>query len=387
MRLSARRVKLSKTIPRHGKRVETGGMYSQSPSQGDSDFLRDRTTFNQLFWLVMMCDTLSAAINNRLTIVSDEDSVILSKIKAKSSTASDILEKGGRLGWEEGAPSISSAVTSSDIDETPWGTYFLGMNQATHSAGLVQWPFTKEYATTLLSEAAPVKALLYRKVKQIQNLQFRRARSDKLEQAILGALKVYEHWNKKYGNFITTCIQHHDELPLQVQSWYLVLTGHWNLATFLLSDLIEELDQAGETDEHYCSIRRSCGLLFHIRRQSAFEMADIGKVGRGREDCGFSQANDFHPAVNNGVILTEPWTEIMIRSFARCSEQYLTWLAGIDHLPENGATEMWASRDFGQLYLNLGYCIEALLNLGRKSDMAFLLTISLKRRMARFDRA
>lgn len=334
-----------------------------------------------------MCDTLSAAINNRLPIVSDEDSVILSEEKVKPTATSGVLDDSFDYlapGPTSFLPTRNSART--DVDETPWGMYFLGRNLAANAVGPIQWPFSKESAGALLSEAAPVKALLYRKVKQIQNARFRRVSTEKLELSMLEALKVYEHWNKNYGDFISTCIRHHDQLPFQIQSWYTVLTSHWNLACYLLSDLIEEIDKLEESDERHSAIRRSCNLLFHIRRQSAFEMADIGRVGRVREDSTFSTTKDFHPTVNDGALLTEPWTEIMIRSFTRISEQYLTWLGEIDQPLEQAASLMWDPGDFRQLYMNLGYCIEALLDLGRKSDMAFLLAISFKRRMVQLSR-
>ncbi|EXJ70286.1 uncharacterized protein A1O5_06354 [Cladophialophora psammophila CBS 110553] len=391
MRLAAKRVKLSTKRPR----LDTAWMTVESrppfPDEASSEFLIDRMTFNQLFWLVMMCDTLSAAINNRLPIVSDEDSVILSETDRKAGQA-----KTPESSHTSAVPvvrvstSVPAAMHSTypEVEDNPWGKYFLGRNTAANAVGSVQWPFSKETASALLSEAAPVKALLYRKVKQVQNAQFRRASPAVLEQLILEALKVYEHWNWNYGQLFTTCIQHHDELPLQIQSWYSVLASHWNLACYLLVDLIEELDRSGETDKCHAAIRKSCGLLFHIRKQSAFEMADLGRVGRVRQDCSFSQSNEFHPTVKDGALLTEPWTEIMIRSFARISEQFLRWLGEIGQpLREDyGISGMWLPGDRDRLYASLDYCVEALLDLGRKSDMAFLLAISMKRRMVRFSR-
>lgn len=390
MRLSARRVKLISTKSGRDTGCGTVERNRSSRYDGDSDFLTDRMTFNQLFWLVMMCDTLSAAINNRLPIVSDEDSVIISEAKVKPANVPEHWEPSVDSGSSDSAsaPSTSSGPTYTDGEEHPWGMYFLGRNVAAQSAGPVQWPFSKDTASALLSEAAPVKALLYRKVKQVQNARFRRSSPARIEQAILAALKVYEHWNRNYGDFISTCLKHHDELPVQIQSWYSVLVSHWHLACYLLSDLIEELDKFGESDERHSAIRKSCGLLFHIRKQSAFEMGDLGRVGRVREDGSFGQTNDFHPTVNDGALLTEPWTEIMIRSFARVSEQSLAWLGEIDQAASDHGlgTTSWSPGDFGQIYQSLGYCVEALLDLGRKSDMAFLLAISFKRRMVLFNR-
>ncbi|KAK5061443.1 hypothetical protein LTR84_007986 [Exophiala bonariae] len=382
MRLSAKRVKLSTIRPQSTRTP----ILTEKNSPDENEFLADRMTFNQLFWLVMMCDTLSAAINNRLPIVSDEDSIILSEDRKMHRTQGSFHPQNGAIPSARSSNSIPQARddTESDVEDNPWGMYFLGRHSEANAVGAMQWPFSKESASVLLSEAAPVKALLYRKVKQLQNAQFRRASAMKLEQLIQGALKVYEYWNQNYGKFITTCIQHHDELPPQIQSWYSVLTSHWNLACYLLSDLIEEVDQAGETDKRHSAIRKSCSLLFHIKRQSAFEMGDLGRVGRVRQDCSFSQMNDFHPTVNDGALLTEPWTEIMIRSFARVSVQFLTWLSEIDH-PLNTSSHMWAPGDQDRIYASLGDCVEALLDLGRKSDMAFLLAISLKRRMVRFS--
>ncbi|RVX71002.1 hypothetical protein B0A52_06160 [Exophiala mesophila] len=388
MRLSARRVKLSQSRAR----LDAASATSDSASPEVEEFLADRMTFNQLFWLVMMCDTLSSAINNRLPIVSDEDSVILNendKKAVRKGTSGDLQTRAVHIARESSSVQDSAHDTESEMEANPWGMYFLERNHEPITGGFLQWPFSKTTASTLLSEAAPVKALLYRKVKQLQNAHFRRSSPAKLELLIVDALKVYEHWTRNFGNLVTTCIQHHDELHPQIQSWYSVLTSHWNLACYLLSDLIEELDRTGKTDKRHSAIRKSCGLLFHIRRQSAFEMGDLGRVGRVREDCSFSQMNDFHPTVNDGALLTEPWTEIMIRSFARVSTQFLTWLGEINSqsfTDNHPSWDRWIPGDQERLYSNLGYCVEALLDLGRKSDLAFLLAISLKRRMVPFAR-
>lgn len=380
MRLSARRVRLSSPRTRQQRDHELAGL--SPPDREDDNYLMDRMTFNQLFWLVMMCDTLSAAINNRLPIVSDQDSVVLLAIKGRQNqTSKPTLSPVHSEAGDSESLSYKSNDPCADSEEHPWGLYFLGRDIAARVTRSIHWPFSTDTAAVLLSEAAPVKALLYRRVKQIQNARFLRASCTQLEQSIFGALKVYEHWNKNFGGFISTCIEHHDELPLQIQSWYTVLVSHWNLACYLLTDLIEELDNLEESDQHHAAIRKSCGLLFHIRKQSAFEVADIGRIGRVRQDCTFRQTNEFHPSVNDGALLTEPWSEIMIRSFSRVSDQYLTWLSEIDQ-PRTDDLDMWQSLgDCSLLYQKLDCCVEALLDLGRKSDLAFLLAIHFKRRL------
>jgi hypothetical protein len=74
---------------------------------------------------------------------------------------------------------------------------------------------------------------------------------------------------------------------------------------------------------------------------------------------------EFHAAVNKGAILTEPWTEVLVRSFSKAGSVL------VDFLP--AADSVWSGKhDFDEVKLRCNHCIEALWNLGKRSDIALL---------------
>jgi hypothetical protein len=367
MRLSAKRLRLEEM---------RAGL---QPGHAHPMNITDRKTFNLLFWIVVMCDTLLAALYRRPYIVSDEDSLIL-----RAEAPQNPFRAPEAPVVDPGREKIPSPDTE-DADHTPWGSLFLEKTKIVpDDAPSSTWPFVDEYANAALSHAAAVKVLLYRKVKRLRNLIFRRSSAKKIEAAIVEGLTVYEYWNKTFGDFVLACIRHHEDLSPRIQSWYSVLLGHWHLAVFLLSDCIEEVDGQQKGDRLYGSLRQTCHLVFEMRKLSAFQVADIYSVAKPRHGSSFNLANDFHTTVNQGAILTEPWTEILIRCFARGADEFLGWLSDYQsgHAP-------YLSRlgvdDLNRLYSNCLGCIGCLFDLGRKSDMAYLAALSFSERLQKIQ--
>ncbi|KAK6380660.1 hypothetical protein LTS17_004860 [Exophiala oligosperma] len=327
----------------------------------DSMAVTDRKSFNMLFWVTMMCDTLLAVFYNRPPVVSDEDSLIL-----QVDTSTD----------QQPSISFSDPSTDNDIESSPWGSLLMKKADFTVHATSTAWPFSEEHALALLADAAQVKVLLYRKIKRLSNCIFRRNSTKSIEAAIVDALNVYEYWNKAYGNFILNCLKHHDELHPRVQSWYSVLIGHWHLGVLWLADCLDDVDQHERGDHLYGALRKSCRLTFEMRRTSAFQIADVCRVARPRNGSSFHQISDFHTTVSQGALLTEPWTEILIRCFARSADLFMVWLAELqsDTFPS-------PSFDFDTLYENCAQCIGGLFDIGRKSDMSYLAALSLSHRL------
>ncbi|KIW13694.1 hypothetical protein PV08_08885 [Exophiala spinifera] len=327
----------------------------------DKMAITDRKSFNMLFWVTMMCDTIMAVFYNRPPVVSDEDSLILQVDPSTDPQSSITL----------GDPS-----TDNDIESSPWGTLLMKKAECTVHTTRSAWPFSEEHALALLADAAQVKVLLYRKIKRLSNCIFRRNSTKTIEAAIVDALNVYEYWNKAYGNFIIDCVRHHDELHPRVQSWYSVLIGHWHLGVLWLADCLDDVDQHERGDHLYGALRKSCRLTFEMRRTSAFQMADVCRVARPRNGSSFHQISDFHTTVSQGALLTEPWTEILIRCFARSADWFMVWLS---ELQSNSLP--LASFGFDTLYENCAQCIGGLFDIGRKSDMSYLAALSLSHRL------
>ena len=329
---------------------------------------KDRKTFNLLFWLGVMLETLSAAMNNRPLVVSDEDSAILvpasSEVGPLASRTPEVAAKSCLV------PKIST-----DVASTPWGELFLRPKHRS-SQHVIRWPCLYEDAAQALCDAAPVKVLLFRKVTTLQKCAYRRATPVQLEDAIQDALDVYSHWNTTYGRLILDFIASHESLPPRLQSWYVVLTGHWHLAVFLLADLIESIDNQSLSLSSRRQVRQSINLFLQIRKQSAFEIAEIAEVSSPDTNSSFYRTSAFHEHLNQGALLTEPWTDILIRSFGKACCLFLDWL----QMCQNQPPEQQQFRP-ETLYANCANCIKGLRELGRKSDMARLVAMTFAPRL------
>lgn len=171
---------------------------------------------------------------------------------------------------------------------------------------------------------------------------------------------MYNHWNCTYNPFITDCVANHSSLPTRVQSWYVLLAGHWYLGTFLLSDLLATIDAnlLSSPNERIC--RQASDLVAMLRKQNALAVADLSLASIHNSTQGES-FGDFHFALNQAAHLTEPWTVVFVRSLCRAG-YVLVQIAASNPSEEE--------RD--QARRRCGDCIEGLWYLGRKSDMAFL---------------
>jgi hypothetical protein len=341
------------------------------PSRADPLSAGDRTTFNLLFWLGIMFDTLSAAMNKRPLVVSDEDSDIL------HGSPWDVPQPSRNFGLQEdlfsSAPTSYSAMFPKEGDSNLWGKFFLQQKRLRHSQYVARWPCSYEEAAATLSDAAPIKVLLFRKVTHLQTLLSRRATHQKLQEAVHDALKVYQYWNDTYGRFMLDCVANHEDLPPRIQSWYVVLAGHWHLAVLLLADMIEAIDEAKMDLESQRNFRRSCLIVAKLRKQNAYAVSDLGRCSCPRFDSTFPRAREFHFAVNKGALLTEPWTVVLIRSFSKAGCILVDSIPSYDQPWQRADTDV----DIEQARTRCESCIQALWHLGKKSDMALLAATAL----------
>lgn len=338
----------------HRRKMEDG-------RSGYKAFSREhKETFGLLCWLAMMFDTLSAAVNRRSFAVCDADSDFSSECPHEAATCVQSEQPIVDLdGWS--SPSESASSRSQSSSEV-WGDYF--MQQSSRSGDrrkqYVRWPCSYHDAASCLADAAPVKVLLFRRVAQLQSLSYRHAAAADIEKALEAAMHVYTHWNQSYGRFIEDCIQNHEELPARIQSWYILLAGHWNLAVMILSETVQKLDERGLTLSSNRRSRNAIGFTTALYNRAACAVSDLGRCSRyGDEDLTFSHSPAFHHAVNKAALLTEPWTAVLVRSFSYAGA-FLTNQVSI----ANSAADGIAARE------RLQCCIEALWVLGKKSDMA-----------------
>lgn len=311
-------------------------------------------TFGLLYWLAVMFDTLSAAMNRRSFTIGDADTSV-SRLERQLASA------------DAGMP--QSIVSASD-DADVWGDYFL----RDHSyAGDVRrsrarWPCEYVDAAACLADAAPVKVLLYRRLGHLQGLFYQKASSQQIEDAFEAAMEVYNHWSNTYALFIDDCIQHHEELPARIQSWYTLLCGHWNLAVLMLLDLIDTLDNAEMTMPSHRTLRQQIQFTGPLRETAVAAISELGRCctsSDGEEPLAFSQSPDFHRAVNKAALLTEPWTVVLVRAYGYAGAILANRLRSeIYEIADLDVKRPMKTRE------RLRYCIDGLHLLGKKSDMA-----------------
>jgi hypothetical protein len=334
---------------------------------------KDRKTFDLLFWLAIMFDTLSAAMNKRPLVVSDEDSDIRNQPPKEGTLPSQYISQEDIV--SNPSPTYRSMLAK-EGDSKLWGDFLLRQKHLRFNQKLARWPCTYEDAASTLCDAAPIKVLLFRKVTHLQTLISRRVMHEKLEQTILDALQVYQHWNNIYNQFVLDCIAHHDDLPPRIQSWYVVLAGHWHLAALLLADIIEVIDDGQMGLESQQAVRHSSRLVSKLREQNANVISDLGRCSSPGYNLSFSQAREFHFAVSEGALLTEPWTVVLIRAFNKAGHIFLERLSH-PKMSDYDRGKWLRESEISQVNQRCGFCIRALWNLGKKSDMAFLAATAL----------
>ncbi|KAJ5800555.1 transcriptional regulator family: Fungal Specific TF [Penicillium psychrosexuale] len=315
-----------------------------------------RTTLDLMFWLGVMFDTLSAAMYQRPLVVSDEDSQI--------STTSPIAEPRDQINFDPwNIP--SNARGKEDV----WGDLFLRSSIQRQGSSQIQprWPCSYEEAASILSEATPVKVLLYRRVTQLQTMVYRGASPEHIENIIQETLLVCQHWDSTYQSFMVDCVTNHELLPSRIQSWYVILDGHWHLATMLLADVLESIDKCKLGSDLAREARQTTHLVATLRMNNALAVGGLARASiQGQESF---MNHHFHDSLSEVAFLVEPWTAVLVHCFAKAG--YIL----VENLDVPTDQNMY-TECFRQ---NCEFLIRALQYLGRKSDMAFLVARSLLR--------
>lgn len=216
-------------------------------------------------------------------------------------TVSD--EDSGSVAFAQPSPSVSASAAKQ------WNT-ILSKDQQTKFAGL-RLPLADEVIAQELIDAAPVKVLLYRKVTRLQSLIARDVEGETIQDAVEDSLMVCRHWDRLYHPLFTDCIRNHLSLSARIQSWYVCLLGHWLLATLLLADLVECVDQQASRSEFESWARAKTREARHIRSASVRMISDLANASTPRHDD-YGELVNFHHAVSEGALLTEPVSIISV---------------------------------------------------------------------------
>ncbi|KAH8721644.1 hypothetical protein BGZ61DRAFT_348172 [Ilyonectria robusta] len=300
----------------------------------------DMGTFNLMYWMTIMIDTISAVINNRPIVISD----------AECHHDSTYL----------GHPELEQfSIDHRPYDPEWWATVF----SPAYDDRLLRWPCFYETAIKVIVAATPVKVVLFRHVSHLQNSIRSNFHGESIENILSNAMAIYKHWNVTYSAFFRDMIDQYHTVPMQMRIWFIHVVAYFHCAALVLADLIELVDEKGLGLEYPSQVRVRLGVVRCLRADSTTIISDLAQAS----EC--PPATDV-PALNfdlvKRAILPEPWTMILIRAFTKVAT---IQLAEMEEASWNSPASL-KTPSFVDLTRRCENCIKALYHLGSKSDMA-----------------
>ncbi|KAK6835136.1 regulatory alcR [Apiospora arundinis] len=303
----------------------------------------DQTSVGLLYWLAVMFDTVSSSVHHRPLVVPDQECQ-------------------------------HQDCTDEDADNPRWRIDLFVQDQLDSPAQCTQWPCTYEELAETVTKSGPVKVLLYRHVAWLQTSLRRGQKGERIEEIVRSAMSLHRYWNATYGQLFRELVRDFSRVPGRVQSWFVCISGHYHLAALLLADLIETVDNQGLGSTEAAEQRLRDRAVAGLRDASAEELSDLARVATPShhdvDGAGSAftepQLPDFHPSVNEGTILTDPWTIILIQAFSKAAVHFL---GKADAYPEY-VLAMICGDGVAETIRRARDCVKGLWLLGKKSDMA-----------------
>ncbi|KAG7407004.1 Regulatory protein alcR [Fusarium oxysporum f. sp. rapae] len=312
----------------------------------------NRRTIGLLYWLAVMFDTVSSSMNERPVALADED--------CQHEDADQILADSMR------------AAQKSRRGSQRWEMELFIQDDAAKPTVGTRWPCSYDDAMQMVAKSAPVKILIYRHLSYLQNALRKRECPQAIEEIIQQTTLLYRYWNMTHGAFFRDLIRHYDTVPPRIRSWFFCIAVPWHLGALMLADVLEFIDKNGYGLDQARQKRLSGNVAARIRKASAIELADLAQVTTPRlfQEAGINAAQlpDYHFAVSEGPLLTEPWTVILIRGFTKACLFHLDMAD--DFQQHEGDLLGHDSEDFQDSLRRAEYCIRALWCLGKKSEMS-----------------
>lgn len=300
-----------------------GGLAESAALSGE-----DKSTIGLLYWLAVMFDTVSSSMNERPVVVSDED-----------------------------------CQHTQETEETSRWRVNMFIQDLDRPSQSLHWPCPYDAAAEAVTKSAPVKVLLFRHVSYLQNILRKGGRGQRVEDIIRSTTAVYRYWNMTYGSFFRELVQRFDSVPARIQGWFVCISAHWHLAALMLADLVDFIDEQALGLDTDAQARAGSRMASRIREASVRELSDLASVATPPDEANTPpQLPDFHHAVGEGTILTEPWTMILIRAFSKAAVILLG--EADESLGTLGHCDLTDGLERAE------ECIKALWLLGKKSDMA-----------------
>ncbi|KAJ5898520.1 hypothetical protein N7504_008808 [Penicillium tannophilum] len=330
----------------------------------------DLQSFDMIFWLGVMCDTTLSALTQRPLVIAEDDCELP---KATSDQALPLSQtKCAQMSSAYRIGNVNGAGTAPGL----WGSYLLSSQSL--NGDQARWPCSTEEASAVLQEAIPIKVLLFRRVAKLQTLKNSWTREKDIEDLISATLSVYQHWTMAYGQFMRDCLADYEKLPAKVQSWYIILAGHWHLGCLLAANCIEQIDNESLSDSLRRSLRRSSDLVMELKKENATAISDLARVSCSSGTQAFRDNTEFHSALSETALLTEPWTIVPIQAFEEACRIFLTWLSCQRHVGDEQHQWVYTNTNYSDLRSRASSCIHALKLLVRKSDTASLAAATLE---------
>ncbi|CAK7268194.1 hypothetical protein SEPCBS119000_002938 [Sporothrix epigloea] len=353
-------------------------------------------TVGLLYWLAVMFDTISASMTERPVVLADDESqheaaeheVMFPDRGPASSTGpagnteSISLQDIAQTMFSHGNINTNSSANFVDFS-TPsysgkknnrWRIDLFIQDDPNRQSNAQAYHFPCPYddAARIVTRCAPVKVLLYRQVLYMQSMLRKPYLhyGAPIEEVVQDTLMVYGYWNLTYGAFFRELIHHYAVVPTRIRGWFVCLLAHWHLGALLMADLLEKIDENRVGNDVSRASRTNAGTVERIRRSSALQLADLARVATPLMVNAESDPSmpDFHYAVREGTILTEPWTMLLIRAFTKASVLHLHMAEDIH---DQGSAELLLEDEASRESLRLSEeCIQAMWYLGKKSDMA-----------------
>ncbi|KAF7553691.1 hypothetical protein G7Z17_g3437 [Cylindrodendrum hubeiense] len=328
----------------------------QSINRQEADLARginaeERRTIGLIYWLAVMFDTVASSMSERPVALADEDCQHEAESKVLKPAASSAKSYLGRHRWKL--------------------NLFVQDNPEKPSLSL-HWPCPPDIAANAVARSAPVKIVLFRHLAYLQNALRKKEYGQPIEDIIRSVTLLYRYWNMTHGGFFRELVKNYSSVPQRIRSWFFCIAVPWHLGSLMLADLIDFVDSNALGLEESTLRRLDSGMTSRIRKASATDLSDLARVTSPPiNDDGSTpeeQLPDLHFAVNEGPLLTEPWTIILIRAFTKASVFHLSVA---DDLKQNE----WAilghdSEEFQDSLRRSENCIRALWCLGKKSEMA-----------------
>ncbi|KAK0383851.1 hypothetical protein NLU13_9762 [Sarocladium strictum] len=306
----------------------------------------DRETIGLLYWLAVMFDTVSAPMNERPVALGDEE----------------CQHDAAREGQTEGELGERPTDSRSSLR---WNIHLFTRGGQDISAGDLSWPCSHDVAASAIARSAPIKILIFRHLSYLQNILRRKEFGQPIEDALWEATLVYRYWNTVYARFYRDLVQNYETVPTRIRAWFVCIYIPWHLACLMLADVVELVGQNKVGLSEHTRTRERADMVSRIRTQSAHELSELARVTAPGD--GTEQLPDYHHAVNEGPLLTEPWTVLLVRAFAKSALFYLCREQKVVKVPEVPALH---GTDCDQNIVRARYCIKALASLGKKSTMA-----------------